>query len=137
MYKKTEYLCTFLAGGVLYNLIELLWRGYTHWSMTIAGGLCVVLIHLVNQYARRQSLFIRCAIGALLITTVEFCAGVVFNLMLGMNVWDYSHQPGNLLGQICPLFTFLWFLLSFPAFWFSSAVGGFFLFLKRREIQTT
>ena len=30
---------------------------------------------------------------------------------LGLDVWDYSGLPGNVLGQICPAFGLLWFLL--------------------------
>ena len=33
----------FLFGGVLYVLIEVLWRGYSHYSMFIAGGLGFLL----------------------------------------------------------------------------------------------
>ena len=36
------------------------------------------------------------------------------NLRLGWQVWDYSSQPGNVLGQVCPLFCFLWLMLSLP-----------------------
>ena len=38
----------FLIGGALYNLIEILWRGYTHWSMFIVGGLCFQLIGYIQ-----------------------------------------------------------------------------------------
>ena len=33
-----EYLMVFLLGGAGYCLIEVLWRGFTHWSMALAGG---------------------------------------------------------------------------------------------------
>ncbi len=55
------------------------------------------------------------AISALIITTVELITGVIVNLWLGLNVWDYSKQPYNLLGQICLLYTNIWFFLSLPA----------------------
>jgi uncharacterized membrane protein len=25
-----------------------------------------------------------------------------------MGVWDYSHVPFNIMGQICPMFSLLW-----------------------------
>ena len=31
-----------------------------------------------------------------------------------MNVWDYSDRKFNLMGQICPLYSALWFLLCIP-----------------------
>ena len=46
------------------------------------------------------------------VTGVEFAFGCVFNLVLKMNVWDYSHLPLNIAGQICPLFTLLWSALA-------------------------
>ena len=36
----------------------------------------------------------------------ELGVGLVANLSYA--VWDYRDQPGNLWGQICPLFTVLW-----------------------------
>ncbi len=42
MLKKIEYICVFLSGGIIYSFIEVAWRGYTHWSMTIAGGICFI-----------------------------------------------------------------------------------------------
>lgn len=46
----------------------------------------------------------------------------------GWRVWDYSHLPGNLLGQVCPQFTMLWCLASGPIIvgldWMRYAVRG-------------
>ena len=61
-----------------------------------------------------RPLWQRALLGAGLITGVEFLSGCVLNLWLRWAVWDYSRLPGNLLGQVCPLFCFLWFLLSLP-----------------------
>ena len=120
MIRKAEYLCVFLAGGVIYGLLEMMWRGFTHWSMTVAGGICVLAIHLLNHRMRHRSMILRCTLGCAVIT------GVIVNLLLGLNVWDYSGMYGNFLGQICPAFSFLWFLISFPACGFSNAARCFF-----------
>lgn len=61
-------------------------------------------------------------LGMLFITACEFTAGVLENLMLGWRVWDYTERPFNLLGQICPLFSALWFLLSFAATFLCAAM---------------
>ena len=45
-------------------------------------------------------------------TKVEFLFGLILNVWLGLHMWDYSNMPGNILGQICPQFTVLWFFLS-------------------------
>jgi uncharacterized membrane protein len=70
---------------------------------------------------------------SLVITAVEFAVGIVVNIFLGLNVWDYSSVPGNILGQICPAFTLLWFLVSIPASYLSSGARMFFDMLAARE----
>ena len=42
--KVLEYGGVFTAGGLGYGGLELLWRGRTHWSMLLCGGVCAVLI---------------------------------------------------------------------------------------------
>ena len=46
------------------------------------------------------------------ITGVEFIFGCIFNISLGMNVWNYDNMPFNLFGQICLPFAFAWVALS-------------------------
>ena len=43
---------------------------------------------------------------------MELLVGLVLNVWLGLDVWDYSWKWGNLWGQICPKFTLLWCLLA-------------------------
>ena len=104
----------FLAGGVGYGLIELLWRGRTHWSMVMAGGACLVILCIINEAMGKKHIILRAVAGALAITAVEFAVGVVVNRMLGLGVWNYGEMFGNVMGQICPLYSFLWFLLCIP-----------------------
>ena len=107
-------LLLFLIGGRLYTWIELLWRGRTHWTMFILGGLCFVIMGLLNEHVFpwELSLFWQSVISAVVITIFEFLTGCIVNLWLGWNVWDYSDMPFNLLGQICLPFFFLWIGLS-------------------------
>lgn len=104
----------FLIGGRLYTWIELLWRGRTHWTMFILGGLCFVIMGLLNEYkfAWQQSLFAQSIISAIVITVLEFITGCIVNLWLGWHIWDYSELPFNLMGQICLHFFLLWILFS-------------------------
>ncbi len=103
-----KYGLCFVLGAIGYAAIEVIWRGYTHWSMMIAGGLCFIIFSLVAERFRERSIFFKAAVCALGVTAVEFIFGVLFNLVLRMEVWDYSHMPLNILGQICPLFTLMW-----------------------------
>lgn len=110
-----------LFGGALYSLAEILFRGYTHWSMTITGGICLLLIYSRYEKKPREPLAKKCVYGALVITAAEFTAGCIVNLWLKWDVWDYSAHPFNIMGQICPLFTAMWFFITIPAVWLCRA----------------
>lgn len=106
----------FLLGAFVYSLLEIVCRGYTHWTMTLTGGTAAVGLYLLHAAAPPKTLLLQCLCGALLITALEFTVGVADNLVMGWNVWDYSSMPLNLYGQICLPFSGLWFLLCIPAF---------------------
>ena len=111
-----ERMALFVLGGCGYQWVELAWRGTTHWTMFLAGGICLCLIdHICNRRMRRRPLLARCCAGSGIITCVELAAGIVVNLILHLDVWDYSVLPMNLFGQVCLPFSALWVLLSLPA----------------------
>ena len=106
----------FIIGGIIYGMIEIAFRGNTHWTMLIVGGLCFMVIGLLNEYPHfRPNLLTQAVLGMIIITTLEFISGVVINIILGWNVWDYSGLPLNILGQICLPFCFAWLGLSVVA----------------------
>lgn len=107
------------ALGVMYVALEVIFRGYSHPSMFIVGGLCGVLVGAINQRRRfyNAPVFLQSIIGALIVLCVEFISGCILNLWLGLGVWDYSGMAGNLLGQVCPAFGLLWFLIMPLAIW--------------------
>ena len=96
----------FLTGGSAYVGLELLWRGYSHGSMFAAGGLCLLLIGHLGEVKPRLPLPLRILAGAAIIPMGELGTGLLVNR--DYRVWDYRHQPGNFLGQICPQFCLLW-----------------------------
>ncbi|MBQ8562714.1 MAG: hypothetical protein IJ443_02330 [Firmicutes bacterium] len=106
-------LLVFLLGGAVYGMIEVLFRGHTHWSMVLTGGACVLTLYVLVEWMNSQPLVLAALAGALIITAYEFSVGCLVNLRFGWNVWDYSGMAGNLLGQICPVFTAAWFALCF------------------------
>ena len=106
----------FILGSCAYPTLEVLWRGYTHSSMALAGGVCMVLINRICcERMEKKSLAARCAAGSLIITGVEFALGILVNRVLHLHVWDYSALPMNILGQVCIPFSALWFFLTIPA----------------------
>ena len=107
--RKTKLFVLFMTGGLIYLLIELLWRGRTHWSMGIVGGICFLICGGLNEWFEWDTKFWKqVLIGDLSIVIMEFCSGVLLNIILKWNVWDYSHIPLNIMGQICVPFMFLW-----------------------------
>lgn len=106
-------LVLFLVGGIIYILVEILWRGYSHYSMFIVGGLCFLLVGVINEfYSYSLGLVWQAMIGSILITLVEFIAGLILNVYLGLRIWDYSNLPFNILGQVCLPFLIAWFFLA-------------------------
>ncbi len=111
----------FSVGGIAYGLIEVVFRGYTHWTMVLLGGIVLVLLNMVNK--SRISMWIKCVLGATVITSLEYSAGMIVNVALGWNVWDYSDKMLNFRGQICPQFSIAWFFLSIPAYWICGKIS--------------
>ena len=108
-----RYAVLWYLGGMVYTGMELLWRGWSHGSMFVAGGVCFLLIGHLGEMAQPLPITWRMLIGAGIITTVELAAGLLVNR--SYEVWNYSAMPGNFLGQICLPFTLLWIPVSLAA----------------------
>ena len=72
----------FCIGGGVYNLIEIFWRGYTHWSMFLVGGTCFHLIGKIGSRFRTWNIARKCALCSLAVTAVEYVSGCLFNTVL-------------------------------------------------------
>ncbi len=111
MVKHINFLIIFLLGAFSYGGIELLYRGYTHPTMMLAGGLSLLILAYLSSKISIPFIF-RCLIGGAIITAIEFLIGFTFNILLDFKIWDYSNVPFNFLGQICLSFSLAWILLS-------------------------
>lgn len=109
----------FLIGAMGYGLMEIGFRGFTHWTMLVTGGVVFIILYYVNSKNENAPLWKKCLMGAFIITTIEFAVGCIVNLWLGWNVWDYSRYTYNFLGQISLAFTVLWFFLCIPLSYFT------------------
>lgn len=113
-----KYIILFIVGGTVYLSIELLFRGYSHWTMFILGGICFIYIGgLNNWFDYNMSLIKQMTLSTLIITLLEYITGYIVNIKLHWNIWDYSDLPFNIQGQICIPFMFVWFFLSLIAIW--------------------
>ncbi len=124
-----EYFLVCLFGASGYGALEILWRGKTHWSMLLTGGTAFLCIYLISNFTKAP-LVKKSFMCALAITSVEYTTGLLVNVKLGWNVWDYSSLPFQLNGQICLLYSALWLALSLPGIWVSREVHKSFLQLS-------
>jgi len=115
MYGKQliKYLSLFFIMGMIYFTLEGVWRSNANIIMLLIGGICSVLIGLLNEYPQYYKLKIyqQTLIGTFIVLIVEFVSGMFFNVFLEMNLWNYSDTWGNLYRQICIPYALLWTLI--------------------------
>lgn len=103
--------------GCAYTNIELFFRGYSHQSMFLVGGLCGLLIGMINEVNQNLRMWQQCMISTIIVLIIEFISGYILNVKLNIGIWDYSSMPFNIMGQVCVLFGVFWFFLSVIAIW--------------------
>ncbi|MDD4844934.1 MAG: hypothetical protein PHU31_11505 [Anaerotignum sp.] len=113
----------FLIGGFGYFSLEVLYRGYSHWSMFLAGGIAFLCLFCLFTSTFPLPFWARCVAGAVIVTAIEFVAGIVVNKWLGWHVWDYSRLPYNFGGQVCLLFSIIWLILCIPIGFFARVLN--------------
>lgn len=102
------------TGAFFYGAIEVIGRGYTHISMGFLGGTALCMIHLLNSKEKNSvaDLLTNAVVSAFFITSCELLTGEILNRAMGMDIWDYADLPYNFDGQICVMFSIIWFILS-------------------------
>lgn len=101
----------FVVGGDIYLLIEILYRGYSHWTMFLLGGICFLCLGYINRFLPWETpLPVQMLLGAVIITVLELVTGCIVNIWLGWNVWNYTML--SFLGQISLLSSIGWYFLS-------------------------
>lgn len=111
-----KYFILFLIGGFLYYEIEILWRGYSHWTMFILGGVCFIYAGIQNERTPwEEPLWKQVLKVDVFVLIAEFITGCILNLWLGLNIWDYSNLKFNVLGQSSLLFAVLFLPLCLIA----------------------
>ena len=100
-------------GGFSYFTLELIYNGDSHWISFVFGIICFEIVGKIRLL--NLNILIKCLLCGLFITAFEFFMGVIFNLILNWNIWNYSMFFLNISGQICLYFSLIWIILSFPA----------------------
>lgn len=80
-------------------------------------GLCILYLiaslenfHFIqNPFWNRLVLFITMAV---LMTAIEYIAGIMCLKIAKVRLWDYSNAWGNIQGIICPKFSLIWAILG-------------------------
>lgn len=124
MRKITECLAVFAIGALGYPLLEIMWRGFSHWTMAVTGGLCLLFIYRLEAEYSAVPAWKKCAAGSLFITLCELTVGFVVNILLGWAVWDYSGLRLDLFGQVSLLYSCIWFVLCIPALYLCRKLRG-------------
>lgn len=102
MKKLSEYLFMGALGGTLYYMIEIIFRGYSHWSMFLLGGICFIFFAQQGLWTKwREPLWKQVLWCTAFVVSAEFITGIIVNKVMGWNVWNYTDQPFHLMGQIC------------------------------------
>lgn len=106
--KLSESFVLWGIGGTIYYMIEVAFRGFSHWSMFVLGGICMLFFGKQGLWTEWKDPMwkqvLRCTA---FITAGEFITGIFVNKLMKWDVWDYSDQPMNLFGQICMPFVIL------------------------------
>ena len=119
MNKKISPLTTiFCISGFIYTMLELLWRGRTHWTMFICAGLCGLVMAAVNDnlFEFETDYRLQVFTAALMCSIMEFFFGIIFNG--DFTIWDYRGLWGTLHifgDQVNVLFFGVWIVISFFA----------------------
>ena len=129
-----QNLTVFSLVGILYVFIEVGFTaiekaqlsliGQSSLWMMLVGGLMGVVLGKLNSFDSfmKRNHFVNILIGATAITLMELISGIVLNIWLGFNIWDYSESSINFLGQIDLLHSICWILITPFAYWIDDVI---------------
>lgn len=121
--RVSEVVFLMAAGGSLYYLIEIGFRGYSHWTMFVLGGLALTFCSFQGEVMHwSEPLWLQIFRAVLFLTSLEFITGIICNKWLKIRIWDYRDQPLQLWGQICLPFIVLFSGLLMLAILFGGVV---------------
>ena len=84
------------------------------WLPLYGFGLCCLYLlaglegTAVMRHVTVGNKLILFVVMALVMTLLEYIAGLIFIKGMNIKLWDYSNRWGNIQGIICPLFSLIW-----------------------------
>ena len=84
------------------------------------GVLCLYAVSNISFGISEEwlDIIIHILLIGVLMTVVEFLAGLIFIKGLKVKLWDYSNRKGNIMGIICPSFSLIWLAVGSLYFFF-------------------
>lgn len=122
-------LTIFTLMGICYVFIEIAFSsivslkpaliGQSSLWMFLVGGLLGLTLGKMNEIKTTRNLIYPFNIlaGAAMITLNELISGIILNIWLGFDIWDYSSATYNFLGQIDMVHSLCWIALTPFIFW--------------------
>ena len=109
MSKQNAKLVIFSIGACGYGLLEILWRGYTHWSMLWAGGISFLGLSSIAKKRKKAGLFACAVMGSAFITAVELIFGIIFNIILKKKIaMHIVFQFNTISSKLLYIYIFKW-----------------------------
>jgi len=116
-----KYIMLFSLGSMAGWIIELFWRrfgeskrwinpGFLNGPWLPLYGFGAVILYLLSLL--EFSLLYMIPVFFIILTLLEYVAGIIFIRFFKIKLWDYSKQWGNLHGLICPLYSLFWAVLG-------------------------
>ena len=96
-------------------------------ALVTAFGLSYIPVLAVNRIGELtvgKTVLIIVSIG-LVMTFIEYIAGLIFIRRMKIKLWDYSKEWGNIQGIICPRFTLYWTIMA----------AGYYIFVQPRIVR--
>lgn len=121
-------LILFSIGSMVGWIIEVFWRrffspprvwknpGFLHGPCLPLYGFGTVLLYAISSLP--VHLAIKIVLFCVVMTLIEYIAGIIFIKGMKIKLWDYGKCWGNIQGIICPLYSFLWTVLGVLFYFF-------------------
>ena len=127
-----SYFLLFAIGGVCGWVLEFFFRRIVHKQWVNPGflngpllplyGFGVIILYAIADINIES--YWKILLYLVLLTLLEYIAGIIFIKGMGLKLWDYSKRWGNIQGIICPLFSAAW-----------CVVGALFLFFLYEPLK--